>query len=566
MLQEIRVEHYAVVEKLSVRFRAGLNLLTGETGSGKSIVVDALSLLLGARATVDVIRPGYKRARITGVFEVEETPELRRLLDSAGLELEEHELVIERELLDSGKSRAYVNGRFVPLSLLRELAGGLADIHGQHEQQDLFNTRTQLAMLDTFGDQADLVSKVAAAYRQWKDSTKRLDELRGDEKERLRLLDLYRFQHQEIEQAKLEPGEDDELQRQSRVLAHAEQVKEAAARGYDLLYESPVSAATQLQAARRALEELARFDPSLNPLLGDVRKCPRPSRGCRPRIEPLSGEPRIRSQQAGGSRRTLGRYRKTQTPSTVPPWMRYWPTVRRSVSGSNRSNPWKQPLPRSKKRQRDAAEQYTAQAQKLSAGRREAAGRLEAQVKAELASLAMEAAEFEVAFDEIKNDTAGWSAAGSDRIRFLASANPGQPPRPVAQAASGGELSRIALALKTCLTSVPRDPAEKTPPRTLVFDEIDSGVGGRVAEVLGRRLKQLAQHHQVLCVTHLPQIAGFADSHYFVEKRQRQGTTFASVVELSKKERAEELARMLSGAEVTTAALRPRPPDPELLV
>ena len=175
MLQEIRIEHYAVVEKLSVRFRAGLNLLTGETGSGKSIVVDALSLLLGARATVDVIRAGCKRARITGVFEVEETPELRRLLDSAGLELEEHELVVERELLDSGKSRAYVNGRFVPLSLLRELAGGLADIHGQHEQQDLFNTRTQLAMLDTFGDQADLVLQ----GRRGLSTMERLDEAAG---------------------------------------------------------------------------------------------------------------------------------------------------------------------------------------------------------------------------------------------------------------------------------------------------------------------------------------------------------------------------------------------------
>ena len=555
MLQEIRVEHYAVVEKLSVRFRAGLNLLTGETGSGKSIVVDALSLLLGARATVDVIRAGCKRARITGVFEVEETPELRRLLDSAGLELEEHELVIERELLDSGKSRAYVNGRFVPLSLLRELAGGLADIHGQHEQQDLFNTRKQLAMLDTFGDQADLVSKVAAAYRQWKDSTKRLDELRGDEKERLRLLDLYRFQHQEIEQAKLEPGEDDELQRQSRVLAHGEQVKEAAARGYDLLYESPASAATQLQAARRALEELARFDPSLNPLSETLENARAQVEDAALELsrylESLEFDP---SRQAEVEDRLAAIEKlKRKYGSTVDEVLAYGEEVGKRLEGIESLETT---IAEVEKRQGEAAEQYTAQARKLSAGRREAAGRLGAQVKAELASLAMEAAEFQVAFDEIKNDTAGWSAAGSDRIRFLTSANPGQPPRPVAQAASGGELSRIALALKTCLTSVPRDPAEKTPPRTLVFDEIDSGVGGRVAEVLGRRLKQLAQHHQVLCVTHLPQIAGFADSHYFVEKRHRQGSTFASVVELSKKERAEELARMLSGAEVTTAALR----------
>ena len=555
MLQEIRVEHYAVVEKLSVRFRAGLNLLTGETGSGKSIVVDALSLLLGARATVDVIRAGYKRARITGVFEVEETPELHRLLDSSGLELEEHELVVERELLDSGKSRAYVNGRFVPLSLLRELAGGLADIHGQHEQQDLFNTRTQLAMLDAFGDQIDLVSKVAAAYQQWKDSTKRLDELRVDEKERSRLLDLYRFQHQEIEQAKLEPGEDDELQRQSRLLAHAEQVKEAATRGYDLLYDSPASAATQLQAARRALEELARFDPSLNPLseaLENARaQVDDAALELSRYLENLEFDP---SRQADVEDRlaTIEKL-KRKYGSTVDEVLAYGEEVGKRLE---QIESLETTIAEVEKRQGEAAEQYTAQAQKLSTGRREAAGRLEAQVKAELASLAMEAAEFQVAFDEVKDGTAGWSAAGSDRIRFLVSANPGQPPRPVAQAASGGELSRIALALKTCLTAAPQNRAENTRPRTLVFDEIDSGVGGRVAEALGRRLKRLAQHHQVLCVTHLPQIAGFADSHYFVEKRQQQGSTFASVVELSKKERAEELARMLSGAEVTTAALR----------
>ncbi len=555
MLQEIRVEHYAVVEKLSIRFRPGLNLLTGETGSGKSIVVDALSLLLGARATVDVIRAGCKRARITGVFEVEETPELHRVLDSAGLELEERELVVERELLDSGKSRAYVNGRFVPLSLLRELAGGLADIHGQHEQQDLFHTRTQLGMLDVFGGHIDLVSRVAAAYRQWKDSTKRLDELRGDEKERLRLLDLYRFQHQEIEQAKLEPGEDDELQRQSRLLAHAEQIKEAAARGYDLLYESPVSAATQLQAAHRALEELARFDPELNPLSETLENARAQVEDAALELsryqERLEFDP---SRQAEVEERLAAIEKlKRKYGAGVDEVLAYGEDVGKRLE---QIQSLETTIAEVEERQRDAAEQYTAEAQKLSAGRRESASRLETKVKGELASLAMEAAEFQVAFDEVKEDTAGWSAAGSDRIRFLASANPGQPPRPIAQAASGGELSRIALALKTCLTSAPQDPAENAPPRTLVFDEIDSGVGGRVAEAVGRRLKQLAQRHQVLCVTHLPQIAGFADSHYFVDKQQQEGNTFASVVELSKKERAKELARMLSGTEVTTAALR----------
>lgn len=555
MLQEIRVEHYAVVDKLSIKFHRGLNLLTGETGSGKSIVVDALSLLLGARANVDVIRAGCERARITGVFEVEGTPEIRALLDAAELELDGHELVVERELLDSGKSRAYVNGRFVSLSVLRELATGLADIHGQHEQQDLFHIRTQLAMLDTFGRQRNLTFEVALVYQRWKETVKRLEKLQADEQEKLRLLDLYRFQHQEIEQAKLEPGEDDELQRQSQLLTHAEQLKGAATRALDLLYESQLSASTQLQAAHRSLGELVRFDSSLNPLSETLENA-------RAQVEDASFElgryleglefDPARQAEVEDRLSTIEKLKRKYGP-TVDDVLAYDENVRERLE---QIESLEAAIAEVQEQQSDAAKEYTIQAQKLSDRRREAAGQLELQVKTELAALAMEAAEFRVAFDEAKDDTQQWSATGCDRIRLLVSANPGQPPRPIAQAASGGELSRIALALKTCLISTAREPTEKTFPRTLVFDEIDSGVGGSVAEALGRQLKRLAQHHQVLCVTHLPQIAGFADSHYFVEKRQQEGETFASVVELSKKERAEELARMLSGTEVTTAALR----------
>ena len=551
MLLELNIENYAVIEKLRVRFHPGLNLLTGETGSGKSIVVDALALLFGARAAKEVIRPGARRARIAGVFEVHETDELAAVLSESGVEMEDGELIVEREVLESGKSRAYVSGRVVTLGYLRRLAPVLGDIHGQHEQQSLFRHPTQLAMLDTCAGVSREVEEVSRVYADWRASVQQLEQLRGSEQERLRLLDLYRFQDREISEGELDPEEPERLASRAKVMANLARVEEKTALAYDALYDAGTSAVSQLSAAQRAVEELLSFDAGLAGLAERLG-------AAKANIEDAAFELRDYRDRFDSDPEALERVEdrlalieklKRKYGETVEEVVAYGREVRGRLEELESSDAQIGEL---EQKQGELAARYEMLAQALSKKRRAAAARLQGRVEKELRSLAMEKARFEIGFEEDDNH---WSAAGIDRVGFLVSANPGQPPRPLAQVASGGELSRITLALKTCLLPDSKPAGKKSVPRTLVFDEIDSGVGGRVAESLGERLKQLSRHHQVLCVTHLPQVAGFADAHYFVDKQERNQKTFASVTELGKADRVTELARMISGAKVTAAAV-----------
>ncbi len=551
MLLELNAENYAVVEKLRVRFHCGLNLLTGETGSGKSIIVDALSLLLGARASSDVIRADNRRARVAGVFEVDHGSTGNGSLSQTGIEPENGELIVEREILANGKSRAYVNGRVVTLGVLRELAAALADIHGQHEQQRLFSARAQLDMLDAFAETAPQLAEVAEVYREWRAAADRLRELRNNEQERLRLLDLYRFQHHEIAEAKMNASEWQTLERERDVLSNIERVLESAARAYDALYDAEDSATAQLAAAQRDVEELSRFDTDAaawRSPLESARACvddvALDLRSYRDRLEP---DPR-RLAEIEDRLALIERLCRKYGP-TLTEVIAYGQEVERRLADLESSD---EQIERIEAAQAESATRYAARAAALSKKRQQASKRLSKLVEKELASLAMEKAVFQVDFGP--PDAAPWSPSGIDKVRFLISTNRGHPPRPLADVASGGELSRIALALKTCL--LPTLPAKGTAiPRTLVFDEIDSGIGGRVAESVGRRLHDLARSHQVLCVTHLPQVAGFADAHYHVQKREGKTAAFATLSELSEPERVAELARMLSGENVTASAV-----------
>ena len=551
MLLELNIENYAVIEKLRVRFHPGLNLLTGETGSGKSIVVDALALLFGARAAKEVIRPGARRARIAGVFEVHETDEFAAVLSESGIEMEDGELIVEREVLESGKSRAYVSGRVVTLGYLRQLAPVLGDIHGQHEQQSLFRNPTQLAMLDTCAGVSREVEEVSRVYADWRASVQQLEQLRGSEQERLRLLDLYRFQDREISEGELDPEEPERLASRAKVMANLARVEEKTALAYDALYDAGTSALSQLSAAQRAVEELLSFDAGLAGLAERLG-------AAKANIEDAAFELRDYRDRFDSDPEALERVEdrlalieklKRKYGETVEEVVAYGREVRGRLEELESSDAQIGEL---EQKQGELAARYEMLAQALSKKRRAAAARLQGRVEKELRSLAMEKARFEIGFEEDDNH---WSATGIDRVDFLVSANPGQPPRPLAQVASGGELSRITLALKTCLLPDSKPAGKKSVPRTLVFDEIDSGVGGRVAESLGERLKRLSRHHQVLCVTHLPQVAGFADAHYFVDKQERNQKTFASVTELGQADRVTELARMISGAKVTAAAV-----------
>ncbi|MCB1020019.1 MAG: DNA repair protein RecN [Acidobacteria bacterium] len=554
MLHELDIENYAVVAKLRVGFQGGLNLLTGETGSGKSILVDALSLLFGARADADSVRAGAEKARISGVFEAPSSPGLRAALDEAGIELEQGELILERHVLSGGKSRAYVNGRPATIALLRELAEHLGDIHGQHEQQNLFSGKHQMEMLDGFASVAELLAEAAKHYRDWRACERELAELRGNEQERLRLLDLYRFQHKEISGAALQPDEDATLEQERHRLRNVARLQESAAKASEALSEGASSAAAQLKIAVRAMEELARFEPELEPWPAQLESA-------RAAVEDAGFELQryLDGLEADPDRLDKVEERlanieklKRKYGKTLAEVLAYGGEVAKKVSELDNAE---ESAAKVEKRRAEAAKRYLAAAETLSAKRKAAAKKLQKGVEKELAALAMERARFEVVVEGGPAE-ADWTADGFDHARFDFSANPGQPPRPLAQVASGGELSRVALSLKTCLLAeagktAKRDKAQ----RTLVFDEIDTGVGGRVAEAIGQRLQSLAAGSQVLCVTHLPQIAGFAHAHYTVAKVEKGGQTFATLTELGADERVEELARMLSGAKVTPAAL-----------
>jgi DNA repair protein RecN (Recombination protein N) len=549
MLHELQIDNFAVVDRLKVHFRAGLNLLTGETGSGKSIVVGALSLLTGGRGAADVVREGAEQARISGVFEPQPTAALIELLDQAGFELEDGELIVERQVAASGKSRCYVNGRPATQTLLRELAVHLCDIHGQFDQQKLFSASEQMALLDQFAGLDEAVRSVGAFYAVWRELREKLDGLRGDEQERLRQLDLFRYQHQEIEAARLEPDEEDRLRADRKKLKNLTRLREDAATAYNALYESSESAAAQLKAAIKAVESLAAVDQafaSLPKALAEARATVQDAGfELQSYLDNLEDEPgrleRIEDRLADIERL------KRKYGATLADVIAYGAEAAVRVAELTSSEKTAEQV---EKRLAQAGRDYLAAAGKLSAARRKAADSLQSLVEAELNQLAMPKARFSVA-QEPSPDESGWTSAGIDRIRFDFSANLGQQLKPLAQVASGGELSRVMLAIKTCL----KPETGSHTPRTLVFDEIDTGVGGRVAEAIGRRLKRLATSDQVLCVTHLPQIAGFADAHYVVEKTTHKGATFATVAELADKQRVTELARMLSGQEVTPAAL-----------
>jgi len=553
MLVELIVENYAVMERLRVRFHRGLNLLTGETGSGKSIVVGALGLLMGGRASSDLVRTGAGRARISGIFEFGERGKARDLLEAAGIEVEDGEVLIEREILPGGKSRAFASSRPVTAALLKDLAPYWGDIHGQHDQQRLFSADAQLEILDGFAGSEALLAETSRLFRAWRDCRAELEELERNEQEKLRLLDLWSFQRTEMEQAALKPGEDEGLETERRRLLNVSRLEEAATAAYAALYDSEDSALSRMRAAARRLDELARVDPSvagvgenLKPAEYAVEEASYTLRDYLARLE--ANPERLEEIEA---RLAVLDKLKRKYGSTIERVLEYLGEVSSQIEALENTEERRAAL---KKDLAKLTAEYEEAAAKLTSFRVEAARRLEKQVEAELASLAMERTAFRVQIGP-----AAWSADGADEVRFLVSPNLGEEPRPIEKVASGGEISRIALALKSCVaaTVVPEKSRKSAgPPRTLVFDEVDAGIGGRAAEVVGRRLKQLAAANQVLCVTHLPQIASFADHHYCVEKQETDGRTVAVIQELTGESRTREIGRMLSGLKLTPEALK----------
>jgi DNA repair protein RecN (Recombination protein N) len=546
VLHELTVENYAVVDRLRVRFYKGLNLLTGETGSGKSIVVDALGLLLGGRASADMIRTGAERARVSGVFDSSGCA--ATVLAQAGFDTDNAEILLEREILANGKSRVYVDNRPATVALLREIAPHLGDIHGQHDQQLLFDPAAQLSILDGFAGTRVECSAVREIYLAWRRVSNQIAELESADQETLRLLDLWQFQRREIEAAELRAGEDVELEGERRVQQNAGRLLETAGAAYDALYEAPESVWPVIRSVAKKLDELARIDESmlavrqaLDPALVAIEDVAWSLRDYLGRLE--ANPERLEEIE---SRLSAIDKLKRKYGASVEQILAFGEDVSRRIAEVETAG---QRLEELRREQKTLADGYEKAAAALTVKRETAAAELSSRVERELKPLAMERTVF-----RIVRESANWSETGSDRVRFMVSPNSGEEPKPIEKIASGGELSRIALALKTCLVGSRGLSGDAV--RTLVFDEIDTGIGGRAAEGVARRLKMLAEENQVLCVTHLAQIACFADHHYRVGKFERAGRTVAEIEELTAADSTEEVGRMLSGQKLTPEALR----------
>ncbi len=551
MLLELRAENYAVIDHAIAGFGPGLNLLTGETGAGKSILVDALALLMGQKASTGVIRHGSDRAVLSCVFE--STPGAELILEANGIDMDADQVILRREILADGKGRVYVNNQPATVAVLRALAPELALVHAQSETVSGFDPAQQRILLDRFG--AVSSDAVSDAFSRWREIQDRLTELEHDEQDRLRLADLWSFQAREIQSAAPEAGEDEALETEKRVLANAEKLHAAATSVNNVLYDDDISAESTLQAAQKHLEELARYDVAFAEPAQQLATT-------RAIVQDISATVRDYADRIDASPERLAEIEnrlalldrlKRKYGSTLAEVIAFGEEAARKLAEIENRDEILKAL---RADLETAAASYRTAARAVTADRAAAAKKLEKLAESQINDLAMKA-RFSIAVTP-SEDPAAWTAHGWDTVECRIATNPGEPIQPLDQIASGGEMSRVLLALKVSVEEgANRGRSRKTQiPRTLVFDEIDIGIGGRAAEAVGQKLKALSRVQQVLCVTHLPQIAAFADQHLLIEKQEKQRRTQTSIRLLNPQERAEEIARMISGATVTETSLR----------
>ena len=551
MLLELRAENYAVIDRAVATFGTGLNLLTGETGAGKSILIDALALLLGGKASSDVVRHGAEKAVVGCVFEL--TPGAEKILEENGIDSESDHILLRREILANGKGRVFVNNQPATVGVLRQLAPELALVHAQNETMGSFDQTQQRILLDRFGEISN--DAVAEAFAVWKATTGKLEELQADEQDRLRMADLWRFQSKEIEQAALVAEDEDlQLEAEKRVLANAEKLYTAAMSAHEVLYEAENSAESTLGAALKNLEELARYDTRFQEPAQQLA-------AAKAIVEDVDAEVRDfadninaapgRLEEIEDRLAALDRL-KRKYGQTLAEVIAFGAEAARKLSEVENRDAL---LGELKAKEAQDASAYQAAATKLTAARAEAAKKLEKLAEAQINDLAM-STKFKIRVT-MEQAQASWTAHGWDQVECLIATNAGEPLKPLHEIASGGEMSRVMLALKVTVEEGASGKKKKTVlPRTLVFDEIDIGIGGRAAEAVGRKLKTLSKGQQVLCITHLPQIAAFGDQHFLIEKTEKRGRTQTDVRLMEEAERTQEIARMLSGATLTETSLK----------
>ncbi len=543
MLTELRISHFALIESLELEFSPGFQVFTGETGAGKSLLVDALILLLGGRASAEHIRSGAKEAVLEAVFSVSgNAPILEKLKEWDLLPDGTQDLLLRRTISREGRSRMYVNGRLVPLHQMVELGGWLVDIHGQHEQQSLLSSKVQLNVLDAFGGLLPLRDEYATQYHRWQDLVRAVADVAQRAKEQQEREEFLRFQSEELGKAQLVPGEDESLVREHRKLQNSGRVLEIVNQAYDLLYDNQASVLSQLTEVRKLVHELGTIDDNVRnwheSIEGSIAQVEELVWATRNYQDGFEHDP-ARLAQIDERLALLQRLKK-----------KYRESLEDLLARQTRIQAELEELANIEERTQDLQQQVSQAhqdalvlGQKLSEARQSVTRKLEERITAELAHLMMDKSRFHVGLTTVPEmEQAG--PHGLNQIEFTFCANPGESLQPLARVASGGELSRLMLALKTVLASVDQVPV-------LIFDEVDAGIGGNVASTMGQRLKALGQTHQVMCITHLPQIAAQGHHHYLVKKESVDARTVASVTRLQAGAREEEIARMLGGATIT---------------
>jgi DNA repair protein RecN (Recombination protein N) len=547
MLRTLSVRNFAIIERLDLEFGAGFNVLTGETGAGKSILIDALNLILGVRAGVEMVRAGADRAIIDAVFDVAGSPELKQIVEEMGFELEEDQLFLSREVAVSGKSSCRITGRPATVAQLREIGDWLVDLHGQHEHQSLLAVPRHLDMLDDWGGKeiAALRGEVTALFQAQQSLRREKERLEKDARERAHLLDLYAFQVKEIADAKLAVGEDEDLAVEYRRIANAQKLMESAAQAAETLSggDDGNGALEALAMAVHVLEEAAELDETLAPLLETVRNASyeltEAERDLTRYQDTVEFNPERLEQIE--ERLELLRTLKRKYGDSIPEIVRYGEETAAQLDTLSNSEERGAQLDAEIAR---TGKQLRERCGQLSRLRAKAAKEFAAVTLSELRDLALEKARFEVRIEQGEP-----TAKGTDRVEFLLAANPGEPLRPLAKVASGGEISRVMLAIKSAMAR------QETLP-TMVFDEIDIGVGGRTAGVIADKMAHLARAAQILCITHLAQLASKADTHFYIEKRIVGNRTSVRVNPLTPEERVAEVARMIGGTDLTESVLQ----------
>lgn len=542
MLQELRIKNFAIIDELDLSFLKGFNILTGETGAGKSIILNAVQLLLGDRASEELIRSSEEEASVEALFDISENREVKGRIQEKGQRLlgteERDSLLVRRVISRSGRGKAFINGNLATLGMLSEIGEELLSIYGQHEHQSLQRVDTHIDILDEFGELMELREEFQNLFQRFTSLSQELDRIRGEKERREKERELKAFQSKEIEKAGIRIGEEQALKEEKKVLAHAKKLTDFANASEELLYSTEGSAIERMQAVLHQGKEMTMIDPSLSPIfknldgaLIQLEEVALALRDYSKRIEVNPGrleEIEIRLEEIDRLKRKYG--------SSEADILRFKEEIDDTLNSFTSDE---ERLSRLEREVGPLQEEMTQRAQKLSRERKQVASELKRSVEKELATLGMKKTTFQVRIDD-----QALSNKGKDRIEFLISPNIGEEVKPLAKIASGGELSRIMLAMKRILAIIGGR-------QVLIFDEVDAGIGGAIAEVVGRKLRELSKHHQVICVTHLPQIACFAERHHSVKKEVKSGRTVTVVDPLEKEARVEEIARMLGGVKVT---------------